>query len=101
MLTYGYWQRRFGGDESILRRPLTINSRPHTVIGVMPPEYRFQRDPELILPQRFDRNKQFLGGFRYQGIARLKPGVTMDKADADLARMLGVWLNAWPPNPGM
>ena len=101
MLTYGYWQRRFGGDESILGRTLTVDSRPHTVIGVMPVEFRFQRDAELILPQRFDRNKQFLGGFGYQGIARLKPGVTMEEADADLARMLGVWLNAWPPNPGI
>jgi predicted permease len=101
MLTYGYWQRRFAGNQAILGRTLTINSRPHTVIGVMPLEFRFQRDTELILPQRFDRNKQFLGGFGYQGIARLKPGVTMEEADADLARMLGVWLNAWSPNPGI
>jgi putative ABC transport system permease protein len=101
MLTYGYWQRRFAGNQAILGRTLTINSRPHTVIGVMPLEFRFQRDTELILPQRFDRNKQFLGGFGYQGIARLKPGVTMEEADADLARMLGVWLMAWSPNPGI
>jgi predicted permease len=101
MLTHGYWQRRFGGDPSIVGRTLTIESRPRTVIGVMPEEFRFQRDPELILPQRFERNSQFLGGFGYQGIARLKPGVTIDQANADVARMLGVWLNAWPPNPGI
>jgi putative ABC transport system permease protein len=101
MLTYGYWQRRFGGDTSIVGRTLTIDSRPRTVIGVMPEEFRFQRDPELILPQRFERNTQFLGGFGYQGVARLKPGVTIEQANADVARMLGVWLNAWPPNPGI
>jgi len=101
MLTYGYWQRRFGGDASIVGRTLTVNSTPHTVIGVMPEEFRFQYDPELILPQRFDRNKQFLGGFGYRGIARLKPGVTMEQANADVARMLEVWLKAWPPNPGL
>ena len=101
MLTYGYWQRRFGGDKSILGRPLTIDSRPHTVIGVMPVEFRFQRDPELILPQRFDRNTQFLGPFGNQGIARLKPGIITGQANADQARMLGVWLNAWSPNPGL
>ena len=56
MLTYGYWQRRFGGDTSIVGRTLTIDSRPRTVIGVMPEDFRFQRDPELILPQRFERN---------------------------------------------
>ena len=101
MLTYGYWQRRFGGDTSIVGRTLTIDSRPRTVIGVMPEAFRFQRDPELILPQRFERNIQFLANFQYQGIARLKPGVTTEQANADVARLLGVWLNAWPPNPGM
>jgi putative ABC transport system permease protein len=101
MLAYGYGQRRFAGDTSIVGRTLTVDSRPRTVIGVMPEEFRFQRDPELILPQRFERNTQFLGGFGYQGIARLKPGVTIEQANADVARMLGVWLNAWPPNPGI
>jgi predicted permease len=101
MLTHGYWQRRFGGDTSIVGRTLTIDSRPRTVIGVMPDAFRFQRDPELILPQRFERNTQFLANFQYQGIARLKPGVTIEQANADVARLLGVWLNAWPPNPGI
>jgi predicted permease len=101
MLTYGYWQRRFGGDTSIIGRTLTIDSRPRTVIGVMPEAFRFRRDPELILPQRLERSTQFLGGFGYQGIARLKPGVTVEQANADVARLVGVWLNAWPPNPGI
>jgi predicted permease len=100
MLTYGYWQRRFGGDPSIVGRTLTIDSRPRTVIGVMPEAFHFQRAPELILPQRFERNIQFLANFQYQGIGRLKPGVTIEQANADVARLLGVWLNAWPPNPG-
>jgi putative ABC transport system permease protein len=101
MLTYGYWQRRFGGDTSIIGRTLTIDSRPRTVIGVMPEAFRFQRDPELILPQRFEHSTQFPANFGYQGIARLKPGVTIEQTNADVARLLGVWLNAWPPNPGV
>jgi putative ABC transport system permease protein len=101
MLTYGYWQRRFAGDTAIVGRTLTIDSRPHTVIGVMPEAFRFERDPELILPQRFERNQQFLGPFGSLAIARLKPGVTMEQANADVARMVGIWLNAWPPPPGM
>jgi putative ABC transport system permease protein len=101
MLTYGYWQRRFGGDPSIVGRTLTIDSRPHTVIGIMPEAFRFQRDPELILPHRFERNAQYLGGFGFQGIARLESGVTIEHANTDVARMLGVWLKAWPPNPGI
>jgi putative ABC transport system permease protein len=101
ILTYGYWQRRFGGDRSILGRTLAIESTPRAVIGVMPEEFRFQGDPELILPLRFKRNTLALGLFSYQGMARLTPGVTLEQANADVARLLGLWLNAWPPNPGM
>jgi predicted permease len=100
ILTYGYWQRRFGGDRSILGQAMIINSTPRTVIGVMPEKFRFQRDPELMLPARFDRNRVNLGTFAYQGIARLKPGVTIAQANGDLARMLEIWLRAWPPPPG-
>jgi predicted permease len=101
MLTFGYWQRRFGGDTSILGRVLTIDSRPRTVIGVMPDAFRFQHDPELILPRRLERAGLAPGPFDSQGIARLKPGVTMAQANADVARMLGIWWNAWPLPPGM
>jgi predicted permease len=101
MLAYGYWQRRFGGDKSVVGRNLNVDSKPHTVIGVMPQDFRFlNNDPELLLPQRFDRNKVFLGNFSYQGIARLKPGVTLQQADADIGRMLGIWIKAWPTPPG-
>jgi predicted permease len=100
ILTYGYWQRRFDGDRSILGRAMTINATPRTVIGVMPQEFRFQRDPELILPARFDRSEVNLGTFAYRGVARLKPGVTIALANADLARLLEIWLHAWPPPPG-
>jgi predicted permease len=100
ILTHGYWRRRFGGDRSILGRTITINATPHTVIGVMPMEFGFQRDPDLILPERFDRSTMKLGTFAYQGLARLKPGVTITQANADLARMLEIWLRAWPPPPG-
>jgi predicted permease len=100
ILTYGYWQRRFGGDQSIIGRALTINGSPHLVVGVMPEEFRFQHDPDVILPQRFERDKVSLGEFSYQGIARLKPGVTLAQANTDQARMLGVWRDAWPPPPG-
>ncbi len=100
ILTYGYWQRRFGGDRSVIGRTLTVDSTPHSVIGVMPASFGFRNDPELILPQRFDRNKIFLGNFSYQGIARLKPGVTLQQANVDVERMLGIWLKAWPTPPG-
>src|SRR5215831_1571917 len=64
ILTYGYWQRHFGGDRSVIGRDVTIDSRLRQIVGVMPREFRFlNADPELILTLRFDRNRVFLGNF--------------------------------------
>jgi predicted permease len=102
LLTHGYWQRRFGGDQGVLGRSVTINSTPRTVIGVMPEGFRFlDADTDVILPQRFERSRLFLGNFSFTGIARLKPGVTVEQANADVARMLPIWLNTWPAPLGL
>jgi len=101
ILTYGYWQRRFGGDQSPIGRKLTIDSRPSEVVGVMPSEFRFvDFDPEVILTLRLNRGQLVLGNFGIRGLARLKPGVSLDEANADVARMLHIWLNAWPAATG-
>jgi predicted permease len=100
ILNYGYWQRRFGGDSSVVGRTLTIDTEPHTVIGVMPAGFNFRNNPDLILPERFERGKVFLGQLGFRGIARLKPGITLQQANADQARMLAIWLKSWPPAPG-
>jgi hypothetical protein len=55
---------------------------------------------EVILPIRINRNSVALDGFGLRGLARLKPGVTVAEANADIARMLPIWLNAWPIPPG-
>jgi hypothetical protein len=69
LLTYGYWQRRFGGDRAVLGRTMTIDSRTRTVIGVMPEGFRFlDADIDVILPQRFDRGRLFLGNFSFEGM---------------------------------
>jgi predicted permease len=101
ILSYGYWQHRFAGNASVMGRTLLVDSRPHAVIGVMPRDFHFQNiKADLILPERFDRNKIFLGNFSFQGVARLKPGVMLQQASKDVARMLGIWLKAWPAPPG-
>ncbi len=101
ILTYGYWQRRFGGNPSAVGRSLIVDAKPHTIIGVMPQDFRFlSSSADLIVPIQFDRSKIFLGQFSYQGIARLKPGVTLEQANADVTRMLPIWLRTWPPPSG-
>ena len=101
LLSHGYWQRRFGGDRSVVGRSIRVQSRPMEIIGVMPRGFRvLDADAELIFPARFDRSKLILAGFGFQGIARLKPGVTIAEGDADVARMIPIWMNSWSNGPG-
>ena len=68
----------------------------------MPAGFRFLDDtPEIILPLRFEPGTLTLGWFTYEGIARLAPGVTVEDARADLARVVPIWLDEWPPFPGV
>ena len=101
MLSYGYWQRRFGGDRSAIGRNIIVDARPREIIGVMPQGFRLvTSDFDLMAPLAFDRSKVILAGFGYQGIARLKPGVTIAQANADLARLIPVWMDSWSNGPG-
>jgi predicted permease len=100
ILTYGYWQRRFGGDKSVTGRTLTIDSQLNQIVGILPENFRFYGfDPELIQPLRFDRARVFIGNFSFQGIARLKPEITLAQANADVARMLPIWMSSWRVTP--
>jgi predicted permease len=102
LLTHAYWQRRFGGDRSIIGRQLVADSNPAEVIGVMPEGFRFlDMEPaaEVISLITIDRSGLRIGGFGYWSLARLKPGVTVADANADIVRMLPIWLNAWPTPP--
>jgi predicted permease len=102
VLTYGWWQKHFGSDHSVIGRQIIVNGISRQIIGVMPANFRFlDRDAAFLLPLQFDRSKEFLGGFDYPGIARLKPGVTIEQASADIARMIPMALHSFPPQPGL
>jgi predicted permease len=101
MLSYGYWQRRFGGDRTVVGRNVLVDSRSREIIGVMPQGFRFlDTDFDLIVPLAFERGKLILAGFGYQGIARLKPGVAIAEANADITRMLPIWMDSWSNGAG-
>src|SRR6476661_6377996 len=84
MLGYGYWQRRFAGDPHIIGRQIQLSGQPFIVIGVTPKDFLVKREVDVYAPARADttlpRRAEFMDVF-----ARLRPGVTVQQADADLA----------------
>jgi predicted permease len=102
ILTYGYWRRKFGGNRSVVGRTINVDARQRQIIGVMPERFHFLdwEDPGLVLPLQFDRNKTTLGQFSFEGVARLKAGMTLAQANADVGRMLPVVWDAFPAPPG-
>ena len=102
MLSYGYWQRRFGGDPKVIGRRIMADGSAREIIGVLPQGFWFMDvRHDLVLPVRFDRASVRLAGYNFQGIARLRPGVSMQQANADVARMIGIELHKFPPPNGM
>ena len=85
VISEGLWRRRYGGDRSIVGQPVMLNGVPHTIIGVLPESFRFPPAPNaqlwtnlLIVPPTRR------GPFLYVGMGRLKPGVTMEQAQAEM-----------------
>jgi len=101
VLTYGFWRSKFGGDGSLVGRTIMLDGRSREVIGVLPENFKFlDVRPSALIPIQFDRSKTFLGQFNFQAIARLKTGVTLAQANADVARMIPISINRFPPFPG-
>ena len=87
LLSHALWQRRFGSDPAIVGRPLRIDGRSLTVVGVMPPGFRFpfQSDLWWLNDRYFNRQKRELR--IDQSIARLKPGVSPEQAQAEMQQI--------------
>src|SRR5215510_5459892 len=88
VLSYGLWQRRFGGQTSILNQAITLNGKSYTVIGIMPQSYAYPSRAEMYVPvgQLSDQPSWQQRGNHpgLYGVGRLKPGVSIEQADADM-----------------
>jgi putative ABC transport system permease protein len=96
LLSHGLWQRKFGSDPAIVGRQLHIDGRTLTVIGVMPPGFRFpfQSDIWWLNDRYFDHESR---GFRIdQTIGRLKPGVSPDQATAEMKQIAARLAQTYP-----
>ena len=102
MISDAYWQRRFGGGENAVGQALVIDGAAHTIIGVLPRDFRFLQQPaDVLLPMRADPATSFVGPIGERGIARLRDGVTLEEANADVARMFPILKETFPPTPGV
>lgn len=87
LLGYQYWQRRFGADTTILTQSLNLNGKSHAVVGVMRPGFRFPYEADLWVPLVVQAPERLRGAHSLEGIARLKPGASLEQAIRDLKRI--------------
>jgi len=102
LLSYGYWRQKFGGDTGVIGRTIVLDGKPREIIGVLPQGFHFlnEEDPAVVVPLKWDRNKVKLGNFSYRALARLRPGVTIAQASADMARLLPISIRSFPAPDG-
>ncbi len=86
VLSYSLWQSRYGGDRNVLNREILLNGKKHTVVGVMPASFQFfAKDVRLWVPMALDeKDWANRGGHYLTVVARLKPGVSVAQAQADM-----------------
>jgi predicted permease len=94
ILTHGLWQRRYGGDPAIVGRGVVINERARTVVGIMPPNFRFPERDELYFPLRWDEAPRTARSLNV--IGALRSGVSLRQAQDELAAIAQRLADAYP-----
>jgi putative ABC transport system permease protein len=85
VLSEGFWRTRYGGDPSIVGRDVRFDGEPYTVVGVAPKEFTLLGDTAMWGLRWIPPAPQFRAAYGFQGVGRLKPGVTLEQAQADIA----------------
>jgi putative ABC transport system permease protein len=85
LLSEGYWRTRFNGDPGIVGRDIRFDGQPFTVMGVLPKEFQLLGETSMWAMRGFPRNPALRGAYAFQAVGRLKPGVTLEAARADIA----------------
>ncbi|HEU5210384.1 MAG TPA: ABC transporter permease [Longimicrobiales bacterium] len=97
LVSWAYWQNRLDGAQDVVGRTITLDGVPREIIGVLPDDFRvLDAEPAIYIPFQFDRAQLFVGNFSYTGIARLRPGTSLEAANTDLARLLEPAMERFP-----
>ena len=86
VITHGLWQRRFGGDKAVLGQKVFLDDEPFTIIGVMPPQFRFE-EAQAFFPVPFDFGQRPRDGRAFLVIARTSSATTEQQVNAALANL--------------
>ena len=86
VISHGLWQRRFGGDKSVLGQKVSLDDEPFTIIGVMPPQFRFD-DAQAWFPFPYDFSQAPRSGRALAIVARMSPNTTKQQVNAALANL--------------
>jgi putative ABC transport system permease protein len=101
VLSFGLWQRKFGGAADVLGRTIVLNGRPHEVIGVMPADLQEPENAELWKPLAPDEGlREARGAFWLPVIGRLKPGVSVEQAQTEMSGISARMEQQFPSNKG-
>jgi predicted permease len=104
ILTYGLWTSRYAADRSIVGRDIRINGEPHRVVGVLPPDFELPaRDIALLVPFAFtpqQMSDQARGNEFSSMIARLRPGATIEQANAQFKVIVDRTIERLPARAG-
>lgn len=98
IIGYDFWQRELGGRPSAIGETITLDQAPTTVVGIMPQHFRHPYLAEVWLPLAASFNPAAPRSHYLYGAVRLKPGVTVDQADAAFRRLCAA-VNASSPDP--
>ena len=96
ILSEGLWKRRFGSDRNIVGRSITINTRPVTVVGVMPRGFEFPENTQIWTPSAINPAEEPRDNRAYSAIGRLKPGVELEQAQSQISAINAHSAKAFP-----
>jgi predicted permease len=95
VLSYGLWQRNFGGDPKIVGNSLSLGNEPYTIVGVLAKSFQSDSEAEIWLPFQFDPNSTNQGDY-FSVAGMLKPGVTLAQANAQMEVASQQFHRDWP-----
>lgn len=95
VLSYGLWQRRFGGDAAIVGKSILLGNEPYTIVGVIGKDFVSNFEADVWLPFQFEPVSKNMNQF-FQAAARLKPGVTLAEANAQMKLAAAEYYRLYP-----